>query len=122
MSKPPTRWRAAIALAAAYALVLQAFLAAAPGADGIAAGFDSAHVLCLATGGGDPPGRPADSHRDDCCVLCAASPAGPGAAPAAIGLPDYPAAMARLAPATAASLPGKPARSPIHARAPPPAA
>ena len=120
MIRPPTRWRAAVALAAAYALALHAFLI---GFTPVQAGpeFGAAHVLCLPSGTApDLPGAPAGHQHDGCCVLCAAHGLAPSAAPSGVGLPGY--SSAALAPHVAERAPGPSERSPINPRAPPRAA
>lgn len=118
MTRPPQKWRAVVALAAAYALALHAILIGlAPVQSGPAG--SSAHVLCLPSGTApDLPGAP--QHHDGCCVLCVAHGLAPSAAPAEIGRPGH--ASAALAPHVAERPPGPTRRSPINPRAPPRAA
>jgi hypothetical protein len=119
------RWqgatRAAVALAAAYALALHAIVAGlALGAAPSAASFDPAHALCMPDegGGNGPSDTPSHVHKVACCLADAdkgAPPPPPGAALRVMA----PTAVAMAWSSALGDLPLRPSFSPLGARAPP---
>jgi hypothetical protein len=77
-----------VAIAAAYALILQTFFCVLADARAFSPVADDGFAICLHTGSTAHPDEPVPPSSDHthhaCCVLCAAAPA-PG--PARLGLP-----------------------------------
>ncbi|HEX8662498.1 MAG TPA: hypothetical protein VF744_00540 [Beijerinckiaceae bacterium] len=115
------RWsRAALAVVAAYALALQALLAAAAaGAAHLSGRHGDAGWLCAPQETGAPaPGAPVVPHEDCCLLACHAAPLGNAATPVAAA-PARMALGAGLLPARAAFAIAPASFLPLGSRAPP---
>ena len=112
--------RAAVAVAAAYALALHAIVAGlALGASPATAGLDSIHALCLpdAAGSDSPANAPSHAHEVGCCLTHAsgAAPPPPAAPVVRVAVPS----TVVMAWSPAPELPARRSLSPVGARAPP---
>ena len=98
--RPPARsWtHAAIAVAMAYAFVLQVLLLSVSGGFHVAAASDARGVICLQDGASAGPDHaPAQAHDGLCCIASCHGPALAGPAPGAV-------LFERLAPVAVAGL------------------
>ncbi|MCK0209617.1 hypothetical protein MWN33_16415 [Starkeya koreensis] len=116
--------RAAMALAVAYLLVLQAILGGMAGGAHAAAGIaldPFGQVICANSAGG--PTSPADPahHAPDCCTTGCQTSAGAGLPPPVAAAPALPVgqALGRAPLPRARVLALQPERTPRHTRAPP---
>jgi hypothetical protein len=117
------RWsigRAGVALAAAYALALQALLASLCVGGAVIshqlAGI--AGAICTSNADRSAPVTPVDHDRTDCCILCSAPAPGATANIDVFVVVRDDASSRLIAPADV-SRPGMTARLPVGARAPP---